>query len=109
MLDESRYDDAYRVARMTIRTARIVRVLGLLFSAFLVIVGLIVTVAFHGASIFAIFISLVSAGLFALVTIAVSTIMAAQAQMMAAVVDTAINSSPLLSTGQKESAIQPLR
>jgi hypothetical protein len=93
-LIQNRYSAAYRLARGLAFLGRVITWVGILLAIIIVVGGVI---ANRTVGSLALLISLVSAGLLMLITFGLGGFVAAQSQVMLALIDTAVNTSPLLS------------
>jgi len=96
---ESRYADAYLLAKTTNGIGQTVKFVGLLVAALTALSGFVVASKAGGA--FAL-VGVFLGALVALPFFALGVIIAAQGQLLSATLDTAVNTSPLLSQEQRQ-------
>jgi hypothetical protein len=100
----ARYRDAYSVAESTVHWGNALKILGIVGA---VVIGLIGVVAAEYVGVGAVIASLVAAVGIGGMLYALGVTVAAQGQIIRAVLDTAVNTSPLLSVEQKREVIAP--
>ncbi|HXU29306.1 MAG TPA: hypothetical protein VN851_01910 [Thermoanaerobaculia bacterium] len=91
---QNRYTDAYLVARAVNGTGQTVKFVGYVVAALLTLIGFVAANQFGAVGVFA---GLLLGGLTALPFYALGVLVSAQGQILMANLDTAVNSSPLLS------------
>lgn len=103
---ETRYENAYAVARATMQTAKLVRLIGIGVAGLSLVIGIVCFCGEWLGSTVTAFACLGLGVMFVLFGLAVYGILAAQAEMMAAVLDTAINTSPVIDPEEKRRMLQ---
>src|SRR5439155_25055367 len=99
---QTRYRDAYSVAQVTIAWGTLLKILGIIAGVATVFLGFVAATNFGMGAIIA---SFVVAASVAGIMYALGVTVAAQGQIIRAILDTAVNTSPLLSTEQKREVI----
>lgn len=107
-----RYADAYQLARGTIRMGRIIKKISLLIGVFLFVVGALgatgVLPEQANPGYFFGIIAMPVSILFILVGFTSGVIIASQGQMMQAILDSAVNTSPIASVDEKAQILSGL-
>lgn len=90
---EERYEDAYRVAEGAIALGRVVKVIGFVLGALVLLVGLVGLAGLGGGAVF--MVALLSAVIVTLIAYVAGVFITAQGQMIRATLDIAVNTSSL--------------
>ncbi len=105
----NRYWDAYTVARVIVGYANLIKIVGVVLAAVILLISLLVASQFQGGGAFAMFlVGLLNAAVVGILFYSVGILVAAQGEMLKATLDGAVNGSPFL-TNEHRAKIMSLK